>query len=187
MKKIDIFFALFCGLLLSWLCIDFVGSRGWISLLILPELSLLGLWISEKLGKKFPFMHQVGKFVLVGIFADLIDIKAYQFLYFLIPFSSLAIKAVSFLVATFIKYWWNKFWAFEKMEKDGMKKEAAKFFAVTLGGLLINVVSFYYFTKILGAQFSLEISLWTELSIIFAALAAAVWNFLGYKFVVFKK
>jgi hypothetical protein len=51
-------------------------------------------------------------------------------------------------------------------------------------GLAIDVVSFYYFSKI---KTGISLKLWVELSIIFAALIAAVWNFLGYKFLVFKK
>ena len=101
--------------------------------------------------------------------------------------SPLIPKAISFLVATFVKYWGNKRWAFEKYGEGSIKKEVFQFFIVTLVGLAIDIASFYYFTKILGPQFQTPAKVWTELSIILAALAAASWNFLGYKFVVFKK
>jgi hypothetical protein len=39
----------------------------------------------------------------------------------------------------------------------------------------------------MGPQFSIQTKIWEELSIILAALVAAIWNFLGYKFIVFKK
>jgi putative flippase GtrA len=195
MKSIDIIFAVVCGLLVSWLVVDFAPSFdgapyrtiGRVSFIILPVLSVFGLWLTDSIGKKILLAKQTGRFFLVGVFADVIDIKIFQLLFFLIPFYSLILKAISFLVATFVKYWWNKYWAFEKHEKDGIKKEAAQFFAVTLVGLALNVGSFYYFTKIMGPQFSMQVRLWTEFSIILAALVAAVWNFLGYKFIVFKK
>lgn len=186
MRKNDIIFAAVCGLLVSWLVIDFFGSRGWVAFLILPELSILGLWLSGLIGKKTPFVGQIGKFVLAGVSADVIDIKVFQLLFWFAPFP-LLFKGVSFLAATIVKFWLNKHWAFEKHEKDGIKKEIAGFFAVTLAGLALNIGSFYYFTKILGPQFSMSIEIWTELCIIFSALVAAVGNFLGYKFLVFKK
>ena len=65
--------------------------------------------------------------------------------------------------------------------------EIAKFFIVAVVGLLINVASFYCATEIIGPQFKIPVNIWTELSIIFAALITALWNFCGYKFIVFKK
>ena len=186
MNKKDIIFALICGLAVAWIALDFLGIYGWIFFLILPLLSIIGLRLAELVGKKFLFVHQAGKFALAGAFADAIDIKVFQLLFWLAPFS-LLFKAISFLGATFVKYWWNRYWAFEKIEKDGIKKEALYFFAVTLVGLILNVGSFYYFIKILGAQFSMQVKTWTELSIIFSALVSAIWNFCGYKFFVFKK
>jgi len=190
MRRNDIIFAAICGLALAWVASDFflpagrqVAIIGWIFFIILPILSIIGLWLAEAIGKKFLFAHQAGKFVLVGAFADVIDIKVFQLLFWLLPFS-LFFKGVSFLVATAIKYWWNKHWAFRQHEKDGTGREAVQFFLVTLVGLAINIVSFYYFSEI---QVGISKELWVESSIIFAALVAAIWNFLGYKFLVFKK
>jgi len=186
MKKNDIIFAIICGLAVSWLTVDFFGTYGLIFIIIFPLLSVLGLWITEVIGKKIPFIHQAGKFGLAGAFADVIDIKVFQLLFWLVPFS-LLFKAVSFLIATFAKYWLNKTWAFHNGFLPNGKKpytEAAIFFLVTLVGLGINVVSFYYFGKI---KVGLPVNTWTELSIILAALVSAIWNFAGYKFLVFKK
>lgn len=183
MNKKDIFFSIVCGALVAWIAVDFFGKLGFIFFIIFPILSVLGLWITDKIGKKYPFIRQSGRFFLVGSFADVIDIKIFQFLFFLAPFS-LLFKAISFLTATFIKYWWNKYWAFEKIEKEGIKKEAAQFFAITLIGLGINVASFYYFSII---DAGLPVQTWQELCIILSALISAIWNFLGYKFFVFKK
>ncbi len=186
MKRNDIIFAIICGLSVAWIAIDFFGKYGFIFLIILPILSIIGLWLADLIGKKYLFVHQAGKFVLVGSFADVIDIKVFQFLIIFAPFS-LTIKAISFFVATLIKYWTNKHWAFEKPEKDGIKKEIVQFFGVALVGLALNVCSFYCAIEIIGSQFGISVNIWTELSIIFAALVAAVWNFCGYKFIVFKK
>ncbi|MCX6724412.1 MAG: GtrA family protein [Candidatus Staskawiczbacteria bacterium] len=203
MKKIDIIFSAVCGLSVAWIALDFAPlfngapgrMTGWIFFVILPLLSIFGFWLTELVGRKFLFVHQVGKFVLVGAFADVIDIKVFQLLIIFAPFSSF-VKAISFLAATVIKYWWNKHWAFDPSSslaslgtskgqgKNLWSGEVVKFFLVTLVGLAINVASFHYFGKI---DVGMPIKTWTELCIIFSALVAAIWNFCGYKFLVFKK
>lgn len=186
MSKKDIFFPIFCGLAVAWIATDFFAKNFWIYFFIgLPLLSVFGLWLVNLIGLKYLFIKQVGKFVLVGAFADVIDIKVFQGLFIFAQFY-IIFKAISFLVATFVKFWLNKYWAFEKNGKEHINKEAVQFFIVTLLGLLINVASFYYFARIMGPQFSMPQETWTELSIIFSALVSAVWNFLGYKHFVFK-
>jgi putative flippase GtrA len=182
MKRNDIIFAIICGLSVAWVGNDFLPKYGWLFFIILPILSVCGLLLCDIIGKKLLFVHQAGKFALAGAFADVVDIKVYQFLFLLLPFP-LFLKAFSFFIATIIKYLTNKHWSFEKHEGG----EVVQFFVVAIVGLLINVVSFYCATEIIHPQFGISAVLWTESSIIFAALVAAAWNFLGYKFIVFKK
>ena len=179
MKKIDIIFAIICGLAVALIVIDFLNTHGWLFFIILPLLSVVGLLLCDIIGKKFLFVSQAGKFALVGAFADVVDIKAFQLLFWLAPFS-LFFKGISFLMATGIKYWANKHWAFEKHEGG----QVAQFFIVTLVGLAIDILAFYFLSKI---STGITSKLWVELSIILSALITAVWNFLGYKFLVFKK
>ena len=81
----------------------------------------------------------------------------------------------------------NKYWTFEKHEKSGIKKEVIYFLIITFVGLVIDVIIFWYIVSQLGPQFGMNVKIWTELAVIMAAFASAVWNFLGYKFIVFKK
>jgi putative flippase GtrA len=186
MKKIDLFFAIACGLLVAWIAVDFLaGKYGLFVFIFFPLFSVFCLWLAYFISKRFLFVLQAAKFILVGGFADIIDIKAFQLLFYLIP-ASLPIKAVSFLIAVVIKYIGNKQWVFNKTEKESIK-ELAQFLIVTLVGMGFNVSAFYCATEIIQPQFNMSAQIWTELSIIFAALVAAVWNFLGYKFLVFKK
>lgn len=123
--------------------------------------------------------------ILVGAVADLADIGFFNLLFWVFPFQ-ISVKAVSFLCAAIIKYFGNKYWAFNKPERNGAGKEALQFLAVTLIGLAINVAVFSVFVKINGGLgFSVEI--WREISVILALLITAIWNFCGYKFLVFKK
>jgi putative flippase GtrA len=183
MTKKDIIFAIICGLAVSWIASDFFPAYFWIFLIVLPVLSVVGFQITELIGRKFLFLHQVGKFSLAGAFADVVDIKVFQLLFWFLPFS-LPIKVVSFLTATGVKYISDKFWTFERHEKENMHIEAAKFFAVAILGSAINVTAFYFFSNMKTA---LPFEIWQEASIILAALTTAIWNFCGYKFIVFKK
>jgi putative flippase GtrA len=183
LNKKDIIFAIICGLSVSWIAIDFLGWYGLFFVIIFPILSIAGLWIVNKIGEKYLFVKQFGKFGLAGALADVVDIKAFQTLFWFLPFSDL-VKALSFIVGTFVKYFCDKHWAFEKPEKLGMHKEMAKFFLVAILGMGLNVVSFNFFDNIRTVMTAAE---WRELSIIFAAIVTSVWNFCGYKFIVFKK
>jgi len=199
MKVIDIIFALVCGRVVAWIAADFLKGYG-IEITVpyrlllyyaLPVFSLFCLWIAFLIGKKLLFIYQVAKFLLIGAFAAVVDIKIFQLSTWLfslsIIVSPLIPKATSFLIATLTKYWGNKHWAFEKHGKESIKKEVIQFFTITLVSLALDVASFYYLTKVLGPQFQAPVKVWTELSIILAALSAALWNFLGYKFIVFRK
>ena len=195
MNKKDIFFAAICGFAVAFIANDLAPSfhsgpgrmTGWLFFIILPILSIFGLWVAELLSKKYTFIRQIAKFSLAGGLADVFDIKTFQFLFWLTPLSnelSLIYKTISFLVGTFVKYFSDKYWTFGQHEAKGMHKEMAKFFFIAIVGSLLNIASFYFFVKI---NTGLPLKTWQEISNILAALTAAAWNFCGYKFIVFKK
>ncbi len=199
MKVIDILFALICGKVVGFVIGDILKGLGinvglaatvmlWI---IFPLLALVCLWAAEVAGRKVLFVFQAAKFFLVGAFATVVDLKFFELLLwsfsFFAPILPLAAKSISFIAATLVKYWGNKYWAFAKHEKEHMHKEIIQFFAITLGGLAIDLGAFYYATSILGPQLGMPLAVWTKLSVIFAGITAALWNFFGYKFWVFKK
>ncbi|MEK7658582.1 MAG: GtrA family protein [Patescibacteria group bacterium] len=198
MKITDTIFAFICGLAVAWIASDFLKGYGAYFRVyalglyfLLPIISLICLQLANLIGKKILFIFQAAKFFLVGVFATIVDLKIFQVLIWFFSFflfkDQLIAKGISFLIATYAKYWGNKHWVFEKPEKENQRKEIIKFFVITLVGLAIDVGSFYYFTKIMGPQFATPVNIWTELSVIFAALTSSLWNFLGYKFIVFKK
>lgn len=195
MKLADIVFSFAGGLMASFLISDFLKEWG-ISLglyyflllcILLSFLILLCLWLAYLVSSKFLFIFQAVKHLLVGMVATIIDLKIFELLIWLFIPIPLISKGVSFLVATFFKYWGNKYWAFQKHEKENTRREVTQFFLITLVGLIIDVGFFFYFVKIMGSQFEIPTIIWIKLSVIFAALIAALWNFLGYKFIVFKK
>jgi len=128
-------------------------------------------------------LKQAAKHIITGGVADVADILFFQIFFVLMQLDILA-KAISFLVAVTIKYGGNKYWAFEKTERDNLKKEIFVFFLATLVGLLINVASFSFFVNI---KTSFPTDIWRLASVVLAMIITALWNFPAYKFLVFKK
>ena len=199
MKIPDIIFALITGRVVGFLVQDFLWelnittnvTENIIVWIIFPLLALLGLWLCQIIGRRLTFVHQAGKHLLIGAFATIFDLKLFEWLIWVagIVFlvNPLVAKGVSFIAATFIKYWGNKYWAFERHENANMRQELTQFFLITIIGLIIDVAVFYGAIKFLGPFIPFSPILWTKLAVIMAALVAAIWNFLGYKFFVFKK
>lgn len=197
MKKLDIVLALITGEITAWffyfLLKDIVriGNLSLILAVSFPILAVAGLWIAWLLGKKFSWIFQLAKYLLIGVLATIVDLGVLNLLIFIsgiaagISFS--VFKGVSFVVATTAKYFGDKFWAFEKMEKAGMGKEFSQFFIVTLIGLGLNVGVASFVVNIIGPQFGMNEKMWANVGGILAAFAITAWNFLGYKFIVFKK
>lgn len=182
MKIFDAFFAFVTGIFVAWIVNDFTMGK-YFSLLFIffPIFSIFCLFLAELVGKKYKFVLEMARFVLVGGFADIIDIKLFLVIFYFLPFASF-VKAITFLVAVAIKYIGNKNWTFTKKENVIVRKEISSFLYVTAVGLFINVGVFYCAT-----QLAPKTDIGIEISIIIAVLAAAVWNFLGYKLLVFKK
>jgi putative flippase GtrA len=206
MKKIDVVMALVTGEITAWLFYTIISNFGfeignlvWVLALAFPFLAWFCLWVCYQIGKKFLFVFQMAKYLLVGILATLVDLGIMNLLMFVSGFSSglpfALFKATSFLIATFTKYFGDKFWAFEQMDKEGMKKELGQFYLVTLVGMAINVfvasfvVDFLgmHIITLFGSELGMTAKMIANIGGIAAALAAAVWNFFGYKFIVFKK
>ncbi len=199
MKFKDIILALISGRIIAFLLQDFLKELGmssgfYVSLIVwigFPLFSLFCLWVAFLIGKKFLFVYQAAKFLLVGAVATVLDLKIFELFYWFISlFIAISIlfpKGISFLVATFLKYCGNKHWAFLQHEKENIKKEVTQFFFVTVVGVVIDIISFYIFIKIIGSQYGVSEVLWIKLSVIFSGIVAAAWNFTGYKFLVFKK
>src|SRR5581483_6028687 len=135
MKLVDAMLALISGAVFGYLVRDFLKGFGvqqgiaWFFILwiFFPLLSLVCLWVAYLIGKKFPFVFQAAKFLLVGMVATVIDLKVFElaawiFALFLI-FNTVISKIISFVVATLCKFWGNKHWVFQKHVSSNTKQE----------------------------------------------------------------
>ncbi len=128
---------------------------------------------------------QAIKFLIVGGAATVVDLIGFSLLDWVVVKNQLIAKSISFLIAVAIKYLGNKYWTFQQRTNEKIPTELFSFFIITIVGLAIDVCTFYYATKIAGPQFGLSLGLWTQVSVILAALSSALISFLGYKFLVF--
>jgi putative flippase GtrA len=141
---------------------------------------------------------QFGKFVLVGIMNTLVDLLVLNVEMALtgivVGAGYSAEKAISFLFAVTFSYVINKHWTFQDKSKEGEGKKMSQFFAVSVVGMIINVsiatvVVTYLQTpinNILHLSF-LTPKIWGTIGALGGTAVGLVWNFVGYKFIVFKK
>ena len=204
MKKENIILALLAGEGVAGLIFGFIKNSqvesifgissslvGWILVFALPFVSLLGLFITYLIGKKFLFVFQMAKFFLIGVLTTLFDLGIMNILIWIFSISTgwtyNLFKAISFLCATIAKYWGNKFLAFENKEGKDMKKEFAKFLSITMVSFFINIAVASFVVNTIKPQFGLNVIVWANIGGIVASIVGSLWNFIGYKFIVFKK
>ncbi|MFH1509534.1 MAG: GtrA family protein [Candidatus Nealsonbacteria bacterium] len=198
MKKVDVILALTTGETAAWFFSGIakelnleIENLSLILAVLFPVLAVFGLWLCWLLGKKYIWIWQLAKYLLIGVLATILDLGI---LNGLILASGVAtgvayaiFKGISFIVATSAKYFGDKFWAFEKMERSNMGKEFGQFFFVTMIGLGLNVGIASFVVNGVDPQLGLSASAWGTVGGIAAAFGVMTWNFIGYKFFVFKK
>lgn len=200
MKRVDILLAVVVGVIAACFLNFLLEDAGFLKInklrlilvISLPILALFGLWIGYFAGKRgLLWVFQFAKYLLIGVLTVMVDLGILNLL-MMVSGKTLGLwysvfKAGSFLLAMTLKYFGDKFWVFEKTEKSGMAGEFGKFFLVTLVGLLLNVgiASLIVNTGIFGSCWGEK--LLANIGAIFAAFVVIAWNFLGYKFLVFKK
>lgn len=158
---------------------------------VLPIVALVGLYAAYLIGRKIPVIYQFVKFGAVGVLNTVLDFGILNLLISIFKIYAGAgvaiLNAVSFGVAVIHSYFWNKFWIFKKKETAGITGEFIQFLTVSVIGILINSGTIYLITTIIKPQFGISAILWVNLAKLIATVISLFWNFLGYKFIVFKK
>ena len=195
MRKKDLVVSIIAGILIGLLTIPTIeqlplpgalAKLGAIKVgLILGLLSIIGYLASELLAKWVKVFRQLGRFAIVGILNTVLD---FAVLNLLIVGSGIvegaaasAFKGVSFTVAVINSYYWNKYWTFEFKEK--VNREFLQFFVVSAVGFVLNVAAFSIVVNVIGPVGSIT---WANLGALAGTFTGLAWNFIGYKFIVFK-
>lgn len=157
--------------------------------LILPPLWVGGVWLGGALGRYFPFMTQFGKFAAVGLLNTAIDFGTLNLLSVVTGITAgFVIGGVNipgFSVAAFNSYLWNKFWVFRGRGAVGIFSDFPKFLAVAVAGVLINGTVVVTIT-LLPPFAGVNPTAWLNFSKAVATAITFAWNFIGYKFLVFR-
>ncbi len=139
-------------------------------------------------------VKQFSKFVVVGLLNTTIDFAILNILTFLSGITQGAgvvlLNTVSFTAATTNSYFLNKRWTFRDKATDKEEKKFFQFISISIVGAIINGTVVFLITtyaKPLFGSFGFTDQLWVNIAKVFATGIALVWNFLGYKFIVFKK
>lgn len=166
--------------------LQFIPVPYWILYVLFPLFVLFGMFVANLIGKKVPVLWQIAKFALVGVSNTAIDFGVLNLLAGVTStfggFGIAAINIFSFLSALLNSYFWNKTWTFGSKKKNRF----LPFFVVTLIGITINTAAVYLLaTFVLPALVESEI-LRPNIAKVFATALSMVWNFLGYRLIVFK-
>ncbi len=134
---------------------------------------------------------QFSRFAVVGFINTAIDFFVLNVLSFLTGIEKGAgaaiLSGISFLVANLNSYILNKQWTFKEHNAKNITRQFTKFFSVSLGGMVINLVVVGVLTTYIQPPFEMDGKVWLNFSKAAAVGIALFWNFFGYKFLVFKK
>lgn len=159
---------------------------------IFPILALGGMWFTYLIAARIPVIVEIVKFAAIGVANTVIDFGVLNFLSsFAHVFSGaklVPLNFVSFSVAVVNSYFWNKYWTFKTDGKGGSSgSQFISFIIVSVIGMLINTGIVYLVTTFASPFGGVSQAVWLNIGKLMATFISLVWNFVGYKFVVFKK
>jgi len=196
--KKDLIISLVIGEIIAWLIWPVWMNLGilqnywqwrWALLIIVPVLVFLGVIVANFIGKWVRVFQQLAKYGLVGVLNTLLDFSVLNLLSYTFSVYSktslILINVFSFLAANINSYFWNKYWTFQSSNKK-VAGEFLKFFTVSVVGFLLNSAILWFFTTIVKPAFGLSPQVWLNVVKLAATIIYLIWNFVGYKLIVFK-
>ena len=168
-------------------------SEMWALFIVLPTASAAGLYVCKILFRRVPFLYPFAKYAIVGFLNVGIDFAIFNLLIYATGIEQgleiALFKAISFICGMINGYLWNRAWTFEFGVSIGGAKQVWEFFrytAVTILGLVINVGLTSLIVNLINPQLGLSQLTWDNVAVVAATLGSIIWNFVGYKIVVFR-
>ncbi len=155
---------------------------------VLLILAPVALFVASLLGKYIPVLYQFAKFAAVGTLNSMIDAGVFNLIVYATGIATglgaSSFKAISFIGATTNSFFWNKYWTFNA-KGTVSASETSKFYVIAIVGWVLNVSAF---TIVNGLPHSASLTpkQWANVALLCGIAAAFLWDFLGYKFLVFK-
>ena len=134
------------------------------------------------------------KFALVGISGTIIDFGIFNLL-IRMQFSSIIASTISFIVAVFNNFYWNRYWTYPETKILPIAPQVIKFSSVSTAGLLIRTILFKLIEQPSinfaegmlsdNSLFSAEV-IGKNISLAFVIIIVLFWNYLANRFWTYK-
>jgi len=203
MKQNDLYAVTAIGAAVGLLVQPILANLGSFAVLANPTLALrleififfticapFALWVLFLLGKLIPVLYQFGKFAAVGVLNTFIDLGVLNLIIFATGIAGgigyTVFKAISFLCATTNSFFWNKYWTFD-VKGVVTGKETGSFFLFAAIGWVINVGVATLIVNGIARPASFDPRVWANIGGLCGVVGSFLWDFLSYKFFVFKK
>ena len=130
------------------------------------------------------------RFVLVGIINTVVDLGVLNLLIQVTHtgqrgFDFMLIKTTSFMVAVMNSYYLNRSWTFRATGRHkSLVRSGSQFLIVSLVGAVVNVGTASYVATFVPPITGLE-KLWPSAAALVGTAGSFIWNFIGYKYIVF--
>lgn len=155
---------------------------------IMPAGLLFGMMLQKYIG----IGAQFSKYVASGLLSFAIDFSFLNIIsYYTGVTAGLTVGWINIpgsLLALTNAYLWNKFWVFKRGKESGIFAHLPRFLFVVLIGMIINSSIVVAMTTGFSSSHPLLTEQrWLNIAKIVATAVAVMWNFIGYKFIAFKK
>ena len=165
-------------------------TKSWFLIIALPFVFALGTWLGGVLANWFSFLHSFSRFVVVGFLNTAVDFGVLALLLYLLQYTDgqttklIVANTGSFLIAVTNSYFWNKLWSFEA--RGGGAGQFAQYIAITVIGLLLDDAIIYIGITYFQPMFGVSALNWIFVAKAVGTVVSLIWNFVGYRFIVFK-
>lgn len=155
-----------------------------------PLACAAGLYGVFRLGRALPVFYQGAKFSLVGLLNTAVDFGVLNLLMLASGISQgigyTVFKTLSFVLAVGNSFVWNKWWTFRAPEVKSAPREFLRFLLVSVAATGVNVAAATLVVETPVVPAGISALRWANLGAVVGTLAAALFNFLGYRYFVFR-
>jgi putative flippase GtrA len=128
-------------------------------------------------------MGQLVRFGIVGGLNTFVDYGMFNLLVGVFGVSYLMANPIAITAGILNSFLWNKNWTFSANRSRAWAREAVLFVLVSVIGMLLNTGGLWLLTWLSGNE-----ALWAmNLQKLGASVVSMTWNFLGYRFLVFRR
>ena len=155
-------------------------------------------WSINKNYDFYIFLKQIIKFSMIGLLNTTVDLLILNTMSVLCCITDgigfVIIKSISFMAAVTCSYFANKQWTFNDRSSQNNRRKFSQFLSVSLLGMLINVSVATIVVSSLKIPINhflqltiLSDGIWINIGALTGTAVGLMWNFIGYKFLVFGK